>query len=965
MPNSMPMRSILVVLLLVGLYQPVVAQAFPFNSGPIPLCATSTFTANVIGIGTLVPQWNMSGGFTLNELAMNITTDHPQTLQITLTSPQGTALLLSEYNGAGGQNYTNTMFGYGGNPSITTGTAPFTGWFTAQGGGFDVFDWENADGAWTITVTDTACANGGVGPGGIWTPGWFDGAGSGGFAFTFTPPPPQCWGWIPNGAASICTGGTVDLQAYYVNSDPGYNYNFTGPNWTTVTDPTAVSVAGTYFIDAMDPWDGCFYSATFDITISTPSALGPDQVVDLCSGAVPVDLTALFTLSGGMPMWSLDGTPIANATAMSATDPGVYQLIEENPGGCNDTALVTFSITGGAALGTDQAVDICSGAVVDLTALYMTMGNTAEWSSGGAAFATPEAAVDAGVYTLLVTTPDGCTDMADVILTVGAPPDLGADVSQELCDNNALDLTTFYNTTGYTATWSHYGASVLTPGTVYAGGAYQLVVENNGGCTDTALVVVTLNLSPDLGSDLIDNTCEDEAADLTVFFPTTGLTTSWTLSGIIVPDPTTVFDAGLYQLIATDVNGCSDTSRTQIIVDLLPELGGDQLLTECDGVAVDLTALYATGSNATAWTLSGAPVADPTSVTDAGVYMLTATSAAACSATAVFTLALDQSPVLGADRSASICAGSSFDLTGSYPTAGLTTTWTLGGAAVAGPSAVTVAGDHRLVVSNASGCTDTAVVALTVNANPDLGADLSFQLCPWQTVDLSAVFPVDGLTASYALDGDQVVGPAGLSVAGVYSISVTDANGCADQAMATVTNVECLCEADFIQNATCFQEPVQFTLLADSTVMSAHWDFDGAASLSTAIDPLIEFTADGEVVVTLEATLSCGVVSVQQTIDLQDCTTLCSVWIPSSFTPDGDTWNDTWTCYGACAPENFSMEVYDRFGEVIFASKDPLSAWDGTYSGGQSPNGVYAYRVGYTLPYQDRKEVAGSITLVR
>ncbi|MDQ3101265.1 MAG: proprotein convertase P-domain-containing protein, partial [Bacteroidota bacterium] len=111
---------------------------FPFTSGPIPLCDTSTFTANVGGIGILVPMGDW--GSSLYAVTINVTSDHPQTLQIFLTSPQGTTLSLSEFNGAGGQNYTNTTFTYDTwPPSITTGTAPFTGNWTAQGGALSIF----------------------------------------------------------------------------------------------------------------------------------------------------------------------------------------------------------------------------------------------------------------------------------------------------------------------------------------------------------------------------------------------------------------------------------------------------------------------------------------------------------------------------------------------------------------------------------------------------------------------------------------------------------------------------------------------------------------------------------------------------------------------------------------------------------------------------------------------------------
>ncbi len=965
MSGSCVARSVLVVLLVLGLARPSIAQDVfvPFTSGPIPLCDTSTFTANVSGIGTLYPPgWN-PWTFWLSTLTINITSDHPQTLQIFLTSPAGTELLLSEFNGAGGQNYTNTTFAYDGSPSITTGSAPFTGTWNAQGGSFSAFDYENAEGVWTITVIDTACTNtGGGGGGNAWTPGWFDGSsGTGGFAFGFTGPPP-CWGGIPYGQSYICPGQTVDILGYYSGS--GYTINIS-LNGNPVPDPSSVTEPGTYNVDAWDPWDGCGYWASYDVIAVTPASLGPDQVVDQCSGAGPVDLTALFTVTGNWPAWSFNGSPISAAAAATATAAGVYQVIDDTGSSCNDTASVTLNITADPVLGPDQQVNICAGASTDLTTLYDTNGLVAAWTFGGSPFLTPTAAANVGVYSLLVTSAGGCTDMADVTLALQAPPTLGADQSLDLCGNASLDLTSLFTTTGLTASWTLMGVPVATPTSVSSAGTYQLEASNGSGCSDTALVSVNAIAPPALGPDASAAACAGDVVDLTTNFITSGLTATWTVSGSPVPDPSSVGATGLYTLIATSAAGCSDTAQVDVTVSANPLLDPDQAVTECDGAMVDLTAMYATGTNATTWTANGVPVADPTAVTSAGTYTLTATNLAGCTATAVVTLNMNPSPALGADQSPSICTGSTFDLTSLYSTTGLTATWTLSGAAVADPLAASATGDYQVVVTNGSGCTDTAMVALTVNPGPSLGADLWFSLCPWQTVDLSAVFPVAGMSASYAMSGQPVGDPMAVSDTGIYVVTVTDVYGCTDEAMASVSAVECLCVADFSHDATCMQDPVRFTLLADSTVLGAHWDLSGAAAVSTDIDPVVRFTSSGEVLVTLEATLSCGVVTVQRTIHVPDCSDSCSVWIPSAFTPEKNGMNDSWTWNGECEPADFSMEIFSRWGELIFTSTDPLSSWDGTYHGTLSPPGVYVYHAGYRLPYQKRKEVMGSITLVR
>lgn len=162
------------------------AQTFPFSSGNIPMCDTVFFHANVFGISILQPP-GTGFGSTLLGVEINITSNHPQTIKVTLTSPAGTDLLLVEFLGAGGINYSQTNFTYTGSPSILTGSAPFTGNWTAQGGSLSIFDGEDPNGTWTITIIDTACTNipiGGTGFG-PWTPGYFNGSASadGGIGF--------------------------------------------------------------------------------------------------------------------------------------------------------------------------------------------------------------------------------------------------------------------------------------------------------------------------------------------------------------------------------------------------------------------------------------------------------------------------------------------------------------------------------------------------------------------------------------------------------------------------------------------------------------------------------------------------------------------------------------------------------------------------------------------------------------
>jgi serine protease AprX len=150
-------------------------------------------------------------------------------------------------------------------------------------------------------------------------------------------------------------------------------------------------------------------------------------------------------------------------------------------------------------------------------------------------------------------------------------------------------------------------------------------------------------------------------------------------------------------------------------------------------------------------------------------------------------------PNLGADKTASVCIGNTVNLTTQFNTAGLTTNWTLSGNTVANPAAVSVTGLYQLIAANNSGCADTATVNITINARPNLGADLALTKCTDNTTNLTTVFNTAGLTTAWTLGGNAVANPAAVSVAGVYQLIATNSFSCTDTATVTVTNNQQLC----------------------------------------------------------------------------------------------------------------------------------------------------------------------------
>ncbi len=83
------------------------------------------------------------------------------------------------------------------------------------------------------------------------------------------------------------------------------------------------------------------------------------------------------------------------------------------------------------------------------------------------------------------------------------------------------------------------------------------------------------------------------------------------------------------------------------------------------------------------------------------------------------------------------------------------------------------------------------------------------------------------------------------------------------------------------------------------------------------------------------------------------------LFIPNVFSPNGDNVNDVYFVrYTGSQP--FTLNIFDRWGNLVFAQRDKYAGWDGTIKTENAPDGVYFY----TVKVGDR-EYTGSVTLVR
>jgi len=205
---------------------------------------------------------------------------------------------------------------------------------------------------------------------------------------------------------------------------------------------------------------------------------------------------------------------------------------------------------------------------------------------------------------------------------------------------------------------------------------------------------------------------------------------------------------------------------------------------------------------------------------------------------------------------------------------------------------------------------------------------------------------------------------------GIYdvNVSITSPIGCTtSRAFPELITVEEKPTADFSfspEMPNSFNKEISF--FDNSTNAKFYqWNFAGLGT-SDILDPTFTFPDTGvyEVVLTVLHESGCP----DTAIALIDISPEVTLHFPNAFTPNNDAKNDVFRGVGVFAGlRNFELSVWNRWGQKIFGTDDPMVGWNGMVdnTGAISPNGVYVYYAKYEGPRGDKEEFKGHITLIR
>jgi gliding motility-associated-like protein len=597
---------------------------------------------------------------------------------------------------------------------------------------------------------------------------------------------------------NICQGQTANITAVAsgFNQVQWFRDNNPIPNSNFLSIP--VTISGLYTIEASNIAQ-CKTRKSVQVEIrSLPVVnLGNPTLVSCIGNPVLLDAGT----DGSSFKWKKDGVDLPETTKnLTVTTDGKYSVIVTNQFGCNNSDEITISFIQGPTVTLNGNATICEGEthLITMTANATNLeirwfdenGNIIPGQTGPTLSVTK-----AGTYRVSVKggTP-ACEVFKDVTITVNPRPALNLGNDRVLCDGDpAPVLNAGPNQTSYN--WTLNGAPLATTQNVTAtqSGLYKVTVRNSFNCERTEQVRITFEPKPTL---LNINDTYDLCTGRSLFVNVSSNATKfeWKRNNIIINNQTSntleITQGGNYELIVTNAANCKNsktfvvTSRSRPSVDL----GADFSL--CPGENKVLNAgthaQYLWSDFSTAASLA-VNAGQPTTLTKTE-YRVTVTNQFGC--TDADTVSVTVNPVVTANITADkpgVCNGEPVKLTAS---GGSLYKWTDSAGNTLGTqneSSVTVnpskTAIYSVEVSDGVCPQNKAVKTIEIKVFEPVNVSAGMDTCVvlGRTVKLKATGGISykwdniDLIEGSANVADPVVKPV---VETVFSVTVTDANGC-------------------------------------------------------------------------------------------------------------------------------------------------------------------------------------------
>lgn len=420
-----------------------------------------------------------------------------------------------------------------------------------------------------------------------------------------------------------------------------------------------------------------------------------------------------------------------------------------------------------------------------------------------------------GTYTCTITDALGCTNTK--VVTVGSIPGGTLSVSSfnnVSCNGAANGTISVSPSAGMTPpfnyVWTPSSAGSTAAVTNLGPGTYSVTVTDANGCTATASQVITQPAVLTASTSFTNVACfggTSGTATATAAGGTAPYTYLW-LPGAVVTPSISSLSIGSYSVTITDSHGCTATSSVTISQPPLLTISSTPTSANCGQPNGSATVTGTGGFAPYTWSWSNGQTGPSATGLVAGTYTVTVTDINSCTQSAPVTIGNIAGPTASISSFTNVsCFGGnngSATISVSGGTAPFTYLWNNGQTT---PTATNlVAGIYSVIATDAAGCSATTNITITQPTVLSANAVATNPICFGNangTATASAVGGTSPYTYLWTTAGTPTTPTITGLVSGTYSVTVTDANGCFQNASVTLTNPPTISTTVAVTNVSC------------------------------------------------------------------------------------------------------------------------------------------------------------------
>jgi gliding motility-associated-like protein len=579
-----------------------------------------------------------------------------------------------------------------------------------------------------------------------------------------------------------CAGndGTIIIN----NSNPSSTYTITSTQGT-VAGNTILNLSPGLVNITITQANGCSFATPITITDSCicTISLGYEIMPITCFDAADAVVTLFSSGGNNTVLYSINQQPTSANNVYSGLDAGNYTFTAIDSNGCSASQSVTilepqalFAYVNPIELNcfndTTGAIEIF--AVGGSNPYSYSINNGSSWTSNNVFDS-----LIAGNYTIIVKDALGCQISLNTSVNEPAQIANALIVDNPTCTANDGSIT-FISTGGVTPyTYSLNGITQANPtyNNLNAGTHYYTITDSRGCRISGNIILNPLNSflaqinglnSACIGTSRVYTAQASNGLAPFNFSWSTGQTTN-TINLPINANTN-------LQVYVTDANGCRDTASMAITAINNPTLTTSPNLQICVGQS---TTINASGASTYTWNNGNTTASQVVNPTQNTTYTVTGTNSAGCSSTRSIQITVATNPTANISGQSSICLGSNTILAANTASSYL---WSNGATTQTTTISPSSTQSFQVTLTNSQGCTATATQIVSVNPIPSITVNGDTTLCEGD--DLSLFINTPGFY-SWHKNGNPIGNSASIyypnasnALAGLYSVTFTNANGC-------------------------------------------------------------------------------------------------------------------------------------------------------------------------------------------